>query len=285
MSSVSCLICNKRNTIRISGKVKYNRSQNVVMCKNCGLVYLDPQKSKTEYDSYYRHDYYQEYMDYFSSHEDLLKWWNDQGNYILEKSHPFIKPGAIVLEIGCAGGGILNVFKNSGYPVTGLEVSKTWIDFAKDKYEIMLHDKSTEDILQDHQRYDIIILSHFVEHLLDPKSEMLSIKKLLAPNGIIYIEVPNIRDINKKLSIKDYFCFPHTYYFSPITLKYFLYSCGFQINYSDVGREVIRYIVTSNANDFNEDASKTLQREPLITLIYLMFHKIKHIILRMLKKI
>ena len=48
-----------------------------------------------------------------------------------------------------------------------------------------------ENFLESKNKYDIIILSHVIEHFREPKDILIKIKSMLKENGFIYIEVPN----------------------------------------------------------------------------------------------
>lgn len=48
---------------------------------------------------------------------------------------------------------------------------------------------------QDHNNYDLIFMNKVLEHLSDPLQWILTIKKALAPEGLLYVEVPSKRSL------------------------------------------------------------------------------------------
>ncbi|MCH7916171.1 MAG: class I SAM-dependent methyltransferase [Deltaproteobacteria bacterium] len=44
--------------------------------------------------------------------------------------------------------------------------------------------------------FDVVCLNHVLEHLPDPQVTMREIKRILKPDGIVYITVPNTRSLN-----------------------------------------------------------------------------------------
>ena len=71
---------------------------------------------------------------------------------------------------------------------------------------------------------ELIILSHVVEHFLDPVADIAEIVTHLADDGWVYIEVPNAEE----------FCIgglqnAHNYYFSPRTLRAYLARAGLTV--------------------------------------------------------
>lgn len=49
------------------------------------------------------------------------------------------------------------------------------------------------------QKFDLVILSHIIEHISKPREFLFEIKKLLKKDGYIFIEVPNRDDLHKKV--------------------------------------------------------------------------------------
>ena len=92
-----------------------------------------------------------------------------------------------ICEIGAFDGLLLNIFKNNGCNVFGYELNDNARVYAKSKYNIDLK----ANFLESNEKYDIIILSHVIEHFKNPKDILLKIKSMLNNDGYIYIEVPN----------------------------------------------------------------------------------------------
>lgn len=85
-------------------------------------------------------------------------------------------------------------------------------------------------------KFDLIILNHVLEHMLDLKSELVSIKNLLSADGILYIGVPGIKIERDFLAAIQN---AHIRYFSLGTLRQVLAWNGFQMI---SGNEEIRAI-------------------------------------------
>ena len=81
--------------------------------------------------------------------------------------------------------------------------------------------------------FDLIILSHVLEHFPDPLGVVERVLERLNPGGVLYIEVPNIRA----------FCLgalqgAHLYYFSDRTLHHYMGQLGLHpisLRYHGVG--------------------------------------------------
>ena len=80
---------------------------------------------------------------------------------------------------------------------------------------------------QDDKKYDVIWMSHVLEHLVEPEILLNRIKKNLNENGIFFIEVPN-SDHQSTLN-DSIFLSPHVYHFSKDTLSNLCKRTGFRI--------------------------------------------------------
>lgn len=150
----------------------------------------------------------------------------------------YLKPhlvGKKLLEIGCGEGFLLERFEKNGYDVFGIEPSKDNLSIIKKKLRRgSCITGYVEDSFTLNQKYDVIILSHVIEHLLDCKKVLVELNKLLEPDGIIFIEVPNCEN-NETLQSSIY-TQPHIHHFSKNNLEQLSRNCGFTIIASDTFR-------------------------------------------------
>lgn len=100
-----------------------------------------------------------------------------------------------VLEYGMGWGFWSNLAKAYNYNVTGVEISTTRMEFAK-KNGL----KVIEEISQEKSHcYGYIYSNQVFEHIPDPKETMCELARILEKNGIIHIQVPNGRGIERGL--------------------------------------------------------------------------------------
>ncbi len=73
------------------------------------------------------------------------------------------------------------------------------------------------------QRYDIVTIMHVLEHFSDPVGTLRMIREaLIAPDGILLVEVPNFY-------VHDSYELAHLSCFTPHTLKEVVRQAGFQV--------------------------------------------------------
>jgi len=212
-----------------------------VICKGCGLVMINPRMSEENYKKFYKEYYRPHWTDkgyhtteaYFKKQiregKSFVHWLEDNGIKVRRKS---------VLDVGCGAGGIGWAFKAiRRCKVLGIDYGKEYIDFGKSK-GLNLKVGSYEQVKE---KYDIVILSHVLEHSLNPQRDLDYISKnCVKEDGVLLIQCPGI--LNLKFSAYDFnqdMELPHVFNFSLTTLDNFLTKSGFLMVYGDEGIHVI----------------------------------------------
>lgn len=105
---------------------------------------------------------------------------------------PRANPGSNkLLDIGCGDGEFLGLAKSCGWDVFGLEPDNNAVQVARSKgLDVVNAGEEYFDGRED--RFDVITLSHVIEHLHDPLNSLHRCFGLLKPGGSIWIETPNV---------------------------------------------------------------------------------------------
>lgn len=107
---------------------------------------------------------------------------------------PFVPADAAVLEIGCATGTLAQMVR-SHLPVTRYDAIELSPDTGR-QAAVHLNRLYTEPlrVLLDKGEieggYDLVVISHVLEHLTELQEEILAMKRVLKPGGALFIEVP-----------------------------------------------------------------------------------------------
>jgi SAM-dependent methyltransferase len=135
-------------------------------------------------------------------HSNRKQYFEEQAFTTLKHVIPFIqkfKPvtsGTEVLEIGCGEGGNIVPFLEIGCRVTGIDLSDSKIENARLFFEShpLKHNLSlwVKDIylVDDPQRYDIIVMRDVIEHIPNQEKFMGFVKHFLKPDGVIFFGFP-----------------------------------------------------------------------------------------------
>ena len=98
-----------------------------------------------------------------------------------------------LLEIGCGNGRLLMLAREAGWRVKGIELSPFLAESVRKLLGIPVE---IQDFLTyqpaPSDRYDLVVMRHVLEHLPDGKAAMISIHRLLGPDGKTLLEFPNI---------------------------------------------------------------------------------------------
>lgn len=108
---------------------------------------------------------------------------------------PPLPERARVLDVGCNAGELLHLFQLRGYQPFGIEVSPGPAQYAEKLLGVPIWRGRVEDCLPPDQRFDLVVLSHVLEHIHAPGRLLARLRAALAPGGRLLVEVPNADDL------------------------------------------------------------------------------------------
>lgn len=220
--------------ILISESDRYGLPQRTVVSKATGLMRTDPFYTTDYLNTFYVQYYRDLYSNKVVSRDVVLREQIERGSGYFNLVKNDLKENDKVLEVGCGMGGILIPFKLAGMQVTGIDLGPEFVDLGN-RLNLNLHVKSVDDLLNDSTSYDLIILSHVIEHIPDLNDFLSKVKRLLSPSGRIFIAVPGIRYIHETYgaNLQIYLQNAHCWSFTKTTLTAVLNVNGFDVNYID----------------------------------------------------
>lgn len=134
--------------------------------------------------------------------------------------------GKTALDIGCGLGEVMDILKENGFEVDGVELN----DYARKQVK-KRGLKVYENLKYVRGKYDLIILFEVLEHIENTTKFLKTIRKHLKPNGIFVISVPNVNSLTFKLLGKKHNSYHenHLHYFNQRSLRFELMTNGFNI--------------------------------------------------------
>ena len=141
----------------------------------------------------------------------------------------FIKEGKL-LDVGCSTGIFLEVAKEKGLDVYGIELSK-W-SYKKSKIITgNVYNKELEKCMFKNNFFDIVTMWDVLEHLTDPNIELKEIHRILKKDGNLIITTPNINSFFSRLTKRNWWAIMrmHLFYFSPNTITKLLNNNKFNV--------------------------------------------------------
>lgn len=183
----TCKVCSSNHYKKI-GEIKniWKEYKDIYQCDECSLYFIDSPTDE-EINSLYKNEYHNNIKNkLFETAKSKMRYARSLSQFNFIKQTIDLK-NKDICEIGAFDGLLLSLFKKNNNNVFGYELNDDARVYAKKKYDIDLK----ENFLESKSKYDIIILSHVIEHFREPKEILIKIKSMLKENGFIYIEVPN----------------------------------------------------------------------------------------------
>jgi len=195
-------------------KNEYTFPMKVGFCGNCNMVQLveQPDREKMFHENYA----------FFSSTSNFMKKHFKLFANSVSKLQDLNK-NSFVVELGCNDGILLENFVIDNIPCLGVEPSGNVAKVAKEKgIEVITQffDRPlAENILQSHQKADVILSANVMCHIPYIHSIYDGIKTLLKEDGVFIFEDPYLGEIIEKTSF-DQIYDEHVFLFSALSVNY-----------------------------------------------------------------
>lgn len=230
---MKCNFCGSENNEIIHQHTRFEKND-VLECKDCGLVFLDIKKPKEEAESFYAKEYREvnsipkkSAEEWFSDPvirqdcKNRLEWITRQYGDVSWKK---------ILDIGSSSGYFLKTLFSANARATGVELNESCSDYAR-SLGFTVYSKSIETIGFKNE-FDLVVMFHTFEHVFDPASVLRAISTALNDGGVFMGEVPNqddwrIKVFNNEVVKRFHYDPFHYYYLSPKTLTGYLKKYGF----------------------------------------------------------
>jgi 2-polyprenyl-3-methyl-5-hydroxy-6-metoxy-1,4-benzoquinol methylase len=239
--SVACNQCGSREADvvgRGSDREYYCSSDvfDIVCCRNCSLVYLNPRPTSDELPRIYPPSYHSYILD------DAV---DSKGSFITRMRQkagarrfaPIMRhvrslPKIDLLDVGCGNGWLLQVIKSldpDRIETFGVEISEPVCQTAR-KLGHSVYCGRFEDVNLD-RRFDVINLTHVIEHVSDPRLVVRKAYEATKPGGLLVLETPNIGSIEwpwfKESNWGAYHVPRHWFFFNRDTIQSLAAAEGF----------------------------------------------------------
>jgi SAM-dependent methyltransferase len=145
---------------------------------------------------------------------------------------PFVlrqRQGGRLLEIGAAAGHFLSVAGDAGYTATGIEPAAELAERGAVREGVDLRPGLLETADLPNAEFDVVCAWHVLEHIPEPRSAVHRICELLAPGGVLCLEVPNVASVRGRRDREAWFHLDpqhHMTHFEPGSLRALLESAG-----------------------------------------------------------
>jgi 2-polyprenyl-3-methyl-5-hydroxy-6-metoxy-1,4-benzoquinol methylase len=176
----------------------------VIECKHCGFAHVLPVPDEKVLTELYQKNYFvSENIDYFKQYERDGDWWvlnfSDRYEFFESKLDPAQRT---LLDIGSGAGFFLQVGKNRGWKVKGIEPSRSAATYAKEMGLDVENDFFTENV-KNLGKFDVVNLTAVLEHVPNPKVFLRNAVSHLKDKGILCLSVPNDFNPFQKILVEN----------------------------------------------------------------------------------
>jgi SAM-dependent methyltransferase len=198
MSAEACPICGSPpvQSQRIEGRDRIHGVPGtfyVSVCSTCGGGWTLPVAAQDELAAFYP-DSYQAYV----LQRGILGTIQRRGQeLILDRAlmraplDALTKNGhGAVLDVGCGRGDLGAALLRRGLRVSGIDPSPSACELARER-GIDARLGTLETVSLDDASFDAAVMTHSLEHVVDPRGDLGRVRRLLRPGGTLVISLPN----------------------------------------------------------------------------------------------
>jgi 2-polyprenyl-3-methyl-5-hydroxy-6-metoxy-1,4-benzoquinol methylase len=234
-SALACPVC-AGHALRRVFQVQTWSTYGIEKCRACGFVFAATRPSPEELDRFYTSTYFAKdhglnlgYANYRSvAEENARRMWPECKVILAGRT---ISPRR-VLDVGCATGGFLAEAKADGWDCVGVEFSEFAIDVAQREFGLQVLKGDVFHPELPERSFGLVTMWHVLEHVIDPLATLVQAKKLLAPGGVLFIELPNWSSVGRRArGVRWSQLKPpeHINFFTPTTLAHAATKAGLRV--------------------------------------------------------
>ncbi len=253
-------------SVLLSRRDRYGFPMTTRISRGSGVVWTALRMSSRFLSIFYR-NYYQGI--YRGSSDDTALRFNNQTKRCreilkdVERNVPLESlKGKSVLDVGCGAGGMLIPFRERGAETLGCDIGgEEGFEYGRSQN---LDLRSIEvEALVGKRKFDVINISHVLEHIPEPITFLRIIRSLMTDQGLLIIDVPGVR--NLRVYSGDFLRYlqnAHLTHFSAHTLSRVCEAAGLEMKYVD---ERVIGLATKNEDPLlkpiwnREECQKTLR--------------------------
>lgn len=203
------------------------------ICTNCGFIYRSPVLDDSEISKLYQNydktvlteeqekNYFDRIMNlplHESENQQKIEWLvtelkNSKVNSLLDRNID-------VYDVGCGAGLLLKTYKNvqANTQLYGVELNQKYANIAiKNVTSNILTQEFKSNLFN--KQFDLIFCTKVLEHVKYPREFIGELALELTQNGVLFLEVPDVKDFALLEKNDPRFSIPHIYYYSRNTLK------------------------------------------------------------------
>ncbi len=228
-----CNLCDSTRHVQVARHDRYGFPSRYHVCLDCGLGFLSPRLTASEYTGFYE----AVYRPLITAHHGELvdartmdERQRQDGRDILEFVEGRIAPPATILDVGGSTGVVAAILREAySSAVTVLDPSPDELAVAAEQGMETIAGLA-EDVDLGGRQFDLVLLSQTIDHLLDIRSALNAMRHWVAPGGRVFVDIVDVGYIaRRKGRIEDAIKIDHPYYLTCDTARAYFALAGFEI--------------------------------------------------------
>jgi SAM-dependent methyltransferase len=238
----SCLFCDDAPTETLARGRDYEYESSpdrfeLVRCRGCGLVFLQPRPAEGAMSTIYPPHYYA-YREHEAENPFVKRFRDRVERAKVHRYETLIGTGpAAVVDVGCGDGRLLDILRRVGPPswrLAGIEIGEEAAKrAAKRGFDVRAGDFESISLEGWRKRFDLALVHHVIEHTRAPREALRRLAGLLKRGGVLSVETPEVQgwdfDLFQQRYWGGYHIPRHFYLFDRHTLSRLLEEEGFEI--------------------------------------------------------
>jgi ubiquinone/menaquinone biosynthesis C-methylase UbiE len=205
LTHAQCCVCGTDDAepIGIGGDFEYRTSHDTFLamrCNSCGLVYLNPRPSVSDFETIYPPNYHAfdfSEADFGFVHRVRSRL---EAKRLLSLCRD-LPEDARILDVGCGDGFHLNLLKKYGgknWTLKGVDVDKRAAQMAE-KSGLKVYLGNVEELDLPENSYELAFMIQTIEHVEKPEKVLSAVRKILKPGGKLVVVTDNTDSFDFKL--------------------------------------------------------------------------------------
>lgn len=269
---IGCPLCGSESlrTVKLAYDPHYgNQGQFPVdECVGCGLNFMNPMPTAEYLSKAYPSEYYSyHYQSPRTLKQRVVKKLKRLARALIyyhssKTMDPKFRTPGTMLDIGCGAGSFLAEMRDKGWKVYGAELSPDAAERGRIQSGLEIFGGTVHDAKFPSKFFDYVRTNHSFEHVHNPREVIREIRRILKPNGKLFIGVPNVTGLAaRKWGIYWWYLGApvHTFGYSANTLSRLLNDEGFvveRVNYNSTYAGIfgsLQIYLNRNSDNLSEE--------------------------------
>lgn len=246
LEDIPVCLCGSAGSSQIAANDRFGIPVGVVVCTRCGLARTTPRLAARHLEEFYEEEYHPLHLSVKDPDPGVPLYRAVTGASIADIVADSLPDGPLrVADIGCGTGLVVRelaaALPEREIRSAGCEYAVSYVEAGRRAGTDVRH--GGPETLTDLAPFDLVILSHVVEHFPDPVADLAAVRALGNEETLFYVEVPGLLTIDRKAEyayrLDQYITLAHTYHFTLGTLTQAMGRAGFSGVWGD---EAVRSI-------------------------------------------